>query len=623
MSRTGISEALQILQTGERKREKRLDRQFDALNELAMFKMEVENQDAKEESRREYQDNREQLRREYDAQSYMFEQALDTYRDKVDEVNKASDSYNALGTQFEKMETVDATSGIKDVMGHLSHTVEGLKVGALELDNKMAGLNASLKKSKDRLALAVELDKYFSKSTSASSGEDKIFTQQDFTAEAFKKEGQFGYQYKDDEGTNLFIKKYMSTKSVSEEDLRQLNVNQSAINEFNIYRGIFEVYSPKKSMYALTNNKYTEEGGGFLSWNNADVSISQPTYNDIKDIVSSIQKFSVTTSGNMGFLDHVLPVNNLDLGTKIISMAIHGQEEDVKKQYIKVGDTIWVDDNHPNKNKEGYKSINNASFKEMQSIFNSELIQSYANKDSSISLHSMVFGENGKKTAFDGGAAFAEHNELRKAIKYWNIQNEYLKNKRADLYEQEEKGVKKPGIKPTTIIQSDMFSSDKEKAIAVLNLIDKSRDDSDIMESLSFLPEEESKAIESKLSSLSSLVSDKEKELSSLMGKRELILNEYEDAKSSSKKVLKRMRYFDKIGDDDKARSLSKEFDKLNRIIKGNTKSGLEMRASKMAKWTPQGITSGQYYQDSVTKEILDLSNEIHVLNSQRNKLGG
>ena len=149
------------------------------------------------------------------------------------------------------------------------------------------------------------------------------------------------------------------------------------------------------------------------------------------------------------------------------------------------------------------------------------------------------------------------------------------------------------------------------------------KDDSDIMESLSFLPEEESKAIESKLSSLSSLVSDKEKELSSLMGKRELILNEYEDAKSSSKKVLKRMRYFDKIGDDDKVRSLSKEFDKLNRIIKGNTKSGLEMRASKMAKWTPQGITSGQYYQDSVTKEILDLSNEIHVLNSQRNKLGG
>lgn len=146
--------------------------------------------------------------------------------------------------------------------------------------------------------------------------------------------------------------------------------------------------------------------------------------------------------------------------------------------------------------------------------------------------------------------------------------------------------------------------------------------DEDILATLDFLEEGDVSKIETKLSALSSEISKKKESLSSKIDVRDALISQVDDAKEKNQELIKKIKYFNKLGDEAKVRQLMKESRKLQREIRSG-KASEELEAYNMSKVNPNALTIGGYHPDSISAQIASLSQEIGQLNKQRVKLGG
>jgi hypothetical protein len=146
--------------------------------------------------------------------------------------------------------------------------------------------------------------------------------------------------------------------------------------------------------------------------------------------------------------------------------------------------------------------------------------------------------------------------------------------------------------------------------------------DEDILATLDFLEEGDVSKIETKLSDLSSEISKKKESLSSKIDARDILISQVDDAKQKNQGLIKKIKYFNKVGDKTKVRQLMKESRKLQYEI-GSGKAAMESEAYNLSKINPNALTIGGYHPDSISAQIASLSQEIGQLNKQRVKLGG
>ena len=146
--------------------------------------------------------------------------------------------------------------------------------------------------------------------------------------------------------------------------------------------------------------------------------------------------------------------------------------------------------------------------------------------------------------------------------------------------------------------------------------------DEDILATLDFLEEGDVSKIETKLSDLSSEISKKKESLNSKIDARDTLISQVDDAKQKNQGLIKKIKYFNKVGDKTKVRQLMKESRKLQYEI-GSGKAAMESEAYNLSKINPNALTIGGYHPDSISAQIASLSQEIGQLNKQRVKLGG
>ena len=146
--------------------------------------------------------------------------------------------------------------------------------------------------------------------------------------------------------------------------------------------------------------------------------------------------------------------------------------------------------------------------------------------------------------------------------------------------------------------------------------------DEEILARLDFLEEGDVSKIETKLLDLSSQISKKKESLSSKIDARDALISQVDDAKQKNQRLIKKIKYFNKVGDKTKVRQLMKESRKLQYDISSG-KAAMESEAYNLSKINPNALTIGGYHPDSISAQIASLSQEIGQLNKQRVKLGG
>ena len=144
----------------------------------------------------------------------------------------------------------------------------------------------------------------------------------------------------------------------------------------------------------------------------------------------------------------------------------------------------------------------------------------------------------------------------------------------------------------------------------------------EVLATLGFLESEDISKVASQLTSISGQITKKKETLAGKMEKRNEMITEVEVAQSKIEDLSKKIRYHHNQGNTAKVRKLMKDQKKLQSVV--NTgKSGRELAAFNLAKINPNALISAGYHQDSVTREILSLSQDIAKLNRQRVSLGG
>lgn len=147
--------------------------------------------------------------------------------------------------------------------------------------------------------------------------------------------------------------------------------------------------------------------------------------------------------------------------------------------------------------------------------------------------------------------------------------------------------------------------------------------DETILESLTFLDEPEVAVVQQSLSSLSKEIDTKKALLSRKIEERNKAVSKVHANRESLKKLGDKIKYYEKIDNNEKVKSLLKEYRETDLFIKTSDEA-IEERAMKSASINPYLVLhGGEREKGTITHDILDLSNDIYRLRDEREKFGG
>ena len=146
-----------------------------------------------------------------------------------------------------------------------------------------------------------------------------------------------------------------------------------------------------------------------------------------------------------------------------------------------------------------------------------------------------------------------------------------------------------------------------------LNLIGRETPDEEILESLSFLEKEDYDYISSRLEGLNKKIAAERSKIPELSSKRDSALAEYQEAQSDFSKYREQWKYYEKIGDADKARKSKSQMQQSRNIIAGVDKPELKKEVMSSAVFP---------YEGTYMEQMAPILSSIQRLESERENLG-